>query len=275
MILCADDYGLRQDINRAILELVESGRLSAVSCMVALEDCAPAALAQLLAHQDRIDLGLHLCLTTEDQPLSASLALRGAPPACSSFGVLLRRALRGQVQPQEIVRQISAQYELFVQKCGRRPDYIDGHLHAHQLPGVSDGLVEFALSLPTGCRPYVRNTRLPMRALWRRRLPFAKASFIGFFGARLFRQLRAAGVATNDGFAGIYDFRRWRRYGEYLPRFVACLPRPNGILVTHPGHEEDWRQREFDTVRKFPFVAGSLNRFQRPGLVEEAPSGKT
>src|SRR4051812_45503662 len=34
MILCADDYGLSHDIDRAILDLCRAGRLTAVSCMV-------------------------------------------------------------------------------------------------------------------------------------------------------------------------------------------------------------------------------------------------
>src|SRR2546422_7241019 len=44
MILCADDYGLSEDIDRAILELCRSGRLTAVSCMVALERCSADSL---------------------------------------------------------------------------------------------------------------------------------------------------------------------------------------------------------------------------------------
>ena len=53
MILCADDYGLSEDIDRAILELCRSGRLTAVSCMVALERCSAESLRELLAHQKK------------------------------------------------------------------------------------------------------------------------------------------------------------------------------------------------------------------------------
>jgi hypothetical protein len=263
MILCADDYGLRDDINRAVLELSCSGKLSAVSCMVAFEQCTAAVLAGVLAFQDRLDIGLHLCLTHEDPGLCPSLARNGGPASFPACGGLVRRALTGRVQPGEVAWQVSAQYELFVQKCGRRPDYIDGHLHAHQLPGVRAGLLEFLLSLPDGSRPYVRNTRLPMRDLWRRRLPWVKSALIGAFGTRMCRRLRAAGVPTNEGFAGIYDFRNWGRYPDYFPRFVACLENPNGLVVVHPGEDDDWRRQEFKVLRQFPFAPGQLNRFQR------------
>ena len=77
------------------------------------------------------------------------------------------------------------------------------------------------------------------------------------------RKLRAAGVSTNQGFAGIYDFQNWRNYGAYLPRFVACLPEPNGILVVHPGFDEDWRRAELEALFGFTFAEGMPNRFRR------------
>jgi hypothetical protein len=157
---------------------------------------------------------------------------------------------------------VSAQYELFLKKCGRRPDFIDGHLHVHQLPGVRDGLIEFILSLPADTRPYLRNTLEPLANLRRARLPWIKAAFIGAFGKRMLARLRAAGLPTNDGFAGIYDFRNWRRYPEYFPRFAACLSDRNGILVVHPGGQEDWRRQEFTILRDFTFTPGTANRFQ-------------
>jgi chitin disaccharide deacetylase len=254
MILCADDYGLREDINRASLELVNSGRLSAVSCMTGLARCTAEDLSPLVATRGSVDLGLHLCLTSEG-PLT--------PPAWPAFGTLIRRALRRQLDPAEVARTVSEQYQLFVQKCGFAPDYIDGHLHAHQLPGVRDGLLRFLRSLPAGSRPYVRNTRLPLAALIRRGLPWTKAAFIGWFGSRLIAALRAEGIPTNTGFAGIYDFKQCARYRGYAPRFVDCLSRPNGILVTHPGEDEDWRRAELATWRAYPFAPGTLNRFQQ------------
>jgi hypothetical protein len=258
MIICADDYGLRDDIDRAILELCGLGKLSAVSCMVLFERCDAEMLNRLLARQAQGDTGLHLCLTDEGLPLS----LPSTEPKLPDFKSLFRRAMLGRIKPQDISRLVSVQYDLFIAKCGRRPDYIDGHLHAHQLPGVRQGLVDFVRSLPHEHRPYVRNTRMPARQIRRRKLPWTKAAFIGAFGKWMQRALRATGVPTNDGFAGIYDFKQWRRYPGYLPKFADCLPEPNGILVVHPGFDEDWRRQEFESLRDFTLPAGRLNRFR-------------
>jgi hypothetical protein len=261
MILCADDYGLRDDIDSAILELVASHKISAVSCMVVFERCSRTCLAELLNFRDQIDVGLHLCLTDEGLALSETSSVQ--PGQFPPFSALLKSALRGQIEPQQVVRQISLQYALFYQKCGRHPDFVDGHLHAHQLPGIREGLLSFVSSLPTDDRPYIRNTKMSWLDIWWHRLPWLKTMAIGFFGSRLFVQLGRQGILTNDGFAGIYDFRNWRKYSRYLPRFMACLHQPNGLLVVHPGQEEAWRQQEFRTLGEFVFTDGTPNRFRR------------
>ena len=256
MIICADDYGMRADIDRAILQLCDTGKLTAVSCMVVFERCDAVLMEKIRAHENRVDLGLHFCLTNENLPLSAPLDKTVLP----EFGKLFRRAILRQLKREEILSLLAAQYELFVKKSGRTPDYIDGHLHSHQLPVVAGVLVDFVSQLPADKRPYIRNTRLCTRELQRRNLPSMKAGFIGAFGARLEKRLRVAGIATNDGFSGIYDFKQWQRYAEFFQKFTACLPEKNGILVTHPGFDEDWRRSEFETLEKFP---GGANRFQR------------
>lgn len=261
MIVCADDYGLREDINRAILDLVQLRKVSAVSCLVALEQCTPAAMAELCARGSDIDIGLHLCLTDEGLPLSSSLGRRGPARVLPSFGKLLCNALMGQVGSKDVQAEVAQQYELFERKCGRKPDFIDGHLHLHQLPGARQGLFQFVSSLRSYGRPYVRNTQFPGHELRRRRLPWLKAGLIGIFGARLAREWRAAGLPTNNGFAGIYDFRNSNRYAGYFEHFAACLASPNGILVVHPGSDERWRAEELRVLRQFNFAPGQPHRF--------------
>jgi len=257
MIICADDYGMADDIDRAILELCAKKKLSAVSCMVILERCGSEVFKALLEHQAGVDIGLHFCIA--DETLQ-SLENKKPLPA---FGVVLRQSLLGQIHADQVCSEVSAQYELFLKKCGCPPDYIDGHLHAHQLPGVREGLIEFVSSLPASGRPYIRNTCEPLGNLWKHRLPWLKAAFIGKFGARMLADLRAAGIPTNDGFAGIYDFKNYRRYPEYFPCFAACLQKTNGILVVHPGKSENWRRGEFEFLRDAVFASGVPNRFQR------------
>ena len=109
------------------------------------------------------------------------------------------------------------------------------------------------MSATPGCRP-AKSAGGNCRGL--------KAAFIGAFGRRMQHDLAAARLPTNDGFAGIYDFKQWQSYPGYLPKFLDCLRQPNGILVAHPGLDEDWRKQEFESLRDCAPLAGRLNRFQ-------------
>lgn len=265
MIICADDYGLAEDIDSAILQLCSEGRLTAASCMVVLERCSPPALSRLLAFDGKVDIGLHFCLTSENLPLSRWPSGENASAPMPSFRVLFRSSLMRRLNRNEIRNQLAAQYELFLKKCNRPPDFIDGHLHIHQLPGVREEVVAFARNLPERSRPYIRNTYLQLKLLRARGLPWLKAAFIGAFGKRMKHLLENAGLETNPGFAGIYDFADWSRYETYLPGFISCLQSANGLLVTHPGTREKWRQQEFINLRKAAFNQPP-KRFQREKL---------
>ena len=257
MIICADDYGLREDIDEAVLDLCRLRRLSAVSCLAALERCNAQCLARL-CRLDQIDVGLHLCLTHENLPLSPPAATHLGP---LPFATLLRRDLFGRLRPEDVRREVAGQYELFVEKSGQKPSHIDGHLHVHQFPSVRLGLVDFVLGLPAAGRPYIRNTKLNLSELRRRGLPWRKAMLINWFGVRTQCALSRSGLLTNEGFSGIYDFREWPRYRDYFPKFAAGLRHPNGILVVHPGRLEDWRRAEYSALLGSPF-ASPPNQFQ-------------
>ncbi|HEV2694919.1 MAG TPA: ChbG/HpnK family deacetylase, partial [Verrucomicrobiae bacterium] len=177
MIICADDYGMRADIDRAILQLCGEDKLSAVSCMVLFERCDSALMEKLRELEAWVDIGLHFCLTNENLPLSAPLEKTVLP----EFKTLFRRSLFRTLKHEEVTSLLTAQYNLFVQKSGRTPDYIDGHQHAHQLPVVAEAVGHFVRHLP-GRKPYVRNTRLSTRELRQKGLPSLKAGFIGSFG---------------------------------------------------------------------------------------------
>src|SRR5215475_4096369 len=100
MIVCADDYGFRDDINDAILELCALGKLSAVSCATAVGDCSRNVLTALRAHESRVDIGLHLCLA--DETLEVTDSAGKAAPTLPAYRVFVRQAVLRQVRPADI-----------------------------------------------------------------------------------------------------------------------------------------------------------------------------
>jgi hypothetical protein len=249
MIICADDFGIADDVNRAILELAGRRRIDAVSCMITMPWCGAVDLDALRSAGPGLAVGLHLALTA---PAAAGpLGSLGAGRAFHPYPALVRRAVTGRLRRAEVCAEVAAQHRLFGERFGRPPAFLDSHLHVHQLPGVIDGLLDFLVSLPAPERPPVRNTHAPLTKLLAQRVCFWKGAAISLFGRACRARLLARGIPTNRGFAGVYDYRRWRRYPAYLRRFAAHLESPGGIIMAHPGFEEPWRRMEFETLRDF------------------------
>lgn len=221
MILCADDFGMTIDITRAIAELVRAGKINAVSCMVH----APFFNADELAGLGSIQTGLHFTLAETPQ----------------EFRKLVRSAYFRRLDRQEIFKQLAGQFARFEEIAGRRPDFIDGHLHVQQLPVIRDAVIEF-VKTRCGDQPLrVRNAAIPLRQC------SAKSFFIALPGRAIRRKLHKAGIPTNNGFGGIYDYRDFMRYPQHLEKFLHTVP-DTGIIMAHPGLDEPWRRAEYDAL---------------------------
>ena len=263
MIVCADDFGLSEDINEAILDLAGHRRISAVSCMVAMGDFDRGAFSALLRQADHLDIGLHLTLTDIPPlcPYPSGQSITTPDGIFLSMGSLLKRGVFGAVKAGEVAAEIQAQYERFVDFAGRPPDYLDSHLHVHQFPGIRSGLLQFLDGLDPVSGPYIRNSAMRSAKCFRQGVSPWKCLSIGAFGRQLYSALTRDGRKTNQGFAGIYAYDGHEAYPGYLERFVACMESPNGILMTHPGRMEPWRAIEYRTLMHAACLEGRINRF--------------
>jgi len=256
MIICADDYGMSQDINEAILDLARLKRISAVSCMAALATLKSENLKPLVEFGDSIGLGLHLVLT-EEPPISAASEIPSLlnGQRFHRFAQLLALCFAGQIKSAEVKKEIKAQYDAFVEKTQRAPDFIDGHLHVQQFPCIREGLLDFVMSLPKDHRPYIRNAYMPLRKIVHQGISVAKNYFISLPAKRFVEMLHANGIKTNHGFSGVYDYRQYQRYGQFLKIFLDHMETETGILMVHPGTKEAWRLQEYETLRESPYVS--------------------
>ena len=62
LVLCADDYGISQGVNQAIVELLEKKHITAISCITITQDWIKDG-NKLKNYSDRADIGLHFTLT--------------------------------------------------------------------------------------------------------------------------------------------------------------------------------------------------------------------
>ena len=252
---------MSKSINGAVLDLVARGKLSAVSCAVNHPACEREDLEALGRFAPVIDRGLHLVLTEEGRPWGAhgTGSLRQGAGFCS-FGALLRRSWLRRLERDDVKGEIAAQYERFEILAGRRPEFIDGHLHAHQFPVIREALLDFVCELPALERPYVRNTWIATRKMMHAGASLPKSILISRPGTVFRRKAMCRGLATNTGFAGIYHYSPGSDFTRLFGRFLASTQMPNDMLVVHPG-SESWRRQEYETLREWQPAPLTPNRF--------------
>lgn len=239
--ICADDFGLHESVNDAVLQLQQSRRLSAVSCLVDGPAWPDGARSLRDTH---IDVGLHLNFTERLPGALFTLPLRS----------LVVRAYLRLLDYWEVRTSIEQQLCRFEEAMGRPPDFVDGHQHVHQLPIIRDALLSVLVGRYSS-RPWLRSTTLgshPVgRAHSRDRL---KARTIALLGSEsLKRTARRLDFPMNRALLGVYGFT------PDAGAYEACLGQwfsaasDSDLLMCHPASA---------AVPSDPIAAARLREFE-------------
>lgn len=165
LIVNADDFGLCDGVNAAIIDAYGAGGLSSATLLV--NGRAAAAAAALARQHPGLGVGLHFNLTL-GRPcagpgrIAELLDTGGEFPSRTE---LARRLLRGRISAAQIGHELEAQLAAFA-RLGLRPTHIDSHQHVHAFPPVFDVLARVCaerslpLRQPWVARPGGARTRL-------------------------------------------------------------------------------------------------------------------
>lgn len=222
LILCADDYALHPLVDDAVEQLTLAGRLSATSCMTT-SPLWPQAAPRLKALRSRLSVGLHFNLTESHG---------GAVPA-QALGAVIQQAYTRKLTAADMCAQWEQQLDALEQALGTPPDFIDGHQHVHQLPGMREALqTVLQRRYSAGEMPWVRSTA-PAGGLWRS----PKAAIIALLGGwTTTRRLKQQQVPVNAGFGGVYGFDApdVEHYGAHMAQWLPQLGH-GSLVMCHPA----------------------------------------
>lgn len=220
IVLCADDFGQSEAISRGILQLVQAGRLSAVSCMTggdAWQECG----ADLARQHDAVDIGVHFNLTH-----SCQLQGWSARP----LDALLLDSLLGRLDSRSLAATLHAQLDRFEAVVGQTPDFVDGHQHVHMFPGIRAMLLrEIGRRYPSR-KPYLRNVDPYLR----HNPALLKSAFLKTLNSGFERAARRAGLSCTRGFGGIYSLRPDEDFAALMRGWLAQV-QSGDLLMCHPG----------------------------------------
>ena len=248
--LCADDYGMNKPVNEAILSLVKTGRLNAVSCMSTMTMLAPYAdelLEAVFTTPHRVDIGLHLTFT-EYEPLTElpSLVENDKFP---EIGKLIIKSHLRQIKIEEIKREITAQFKKFEEIFGCKPDFVDGHQHAHILPIIRDALFEVAKEhLPQN--GWMRLCHQPISSILKTGISLPRSLIISTLSRPMKNLLQKHNIKSNDLFLGINDFNPQDYYRAQMQAWLKLAYDFNGetLIMCHPGMKPESNSMIHDPI---------------------------
>ena len=265
LILCADDFGLSEEVSHGIIALARDHRLSATSCMTESKRWPEDArlLSQL---DDSVCVGMHFNLT------------EGLHPDDRSLGTCILQALTGQLGRAELTERFTQQLDLFEQHAGRAPDFVDGHQHVHILPGVRQVVFDVLQQRYVDKLPALRHVGGQLRLPW----PGFKSLVIQLLQTGFHRQALSRGFTLNRHFAGIYNFADADQYASMMQDWLANLP-DNTLMMCHPARFEhaamndsmdQARQREYEffASETFTTLLNANNRVLAPFRAQKSAS---
>lgn len=156
VIINGDDFGMSPGVNQAIIKLHRQGRMNSTSIMTNMPWSEEALhYAQSAA---TLQVGLHLNLSTGKPVLPADSIPSLVTPEGEfhDMSAFLSRLLAGRIQRSEIMLELEAQFEKFLDH-GIQPVHVDSHMHFHAVPTLNEILSELASRYGVGL---VRNPNI-------------------------------------------------------------------------------------------------------------------
>jgi chitin disaccharide deacetylase len=133
LIVNADDFGISEGVNAAVVDAHRNGILTSATVMVNMPGFEQAV--RLALANPTLGVGIHLNLTSGPPVLSpsrVSTLVDGSgrfPPG----GAVLRRLSLGRLDPQELEAELNAQVERGL-TAGLTATHLDSHHHLHLHP---------------------------------------------------------------------------------------------------------------------------------------------
>ncbi|MHB8301380.1 MAG: ChbG/HpnK family deacetylase [Acidobacteriaceae bacterium] len=264
LIVNADDFGLTDGIDRAVVDLHRAGALGSATLMAIAPRTAEAVA--LSKQHTSLGVGCHVVLVdgspaADPSEVGSLIASSERPSFRPTLGEFVRDLYLGRIERAQIEREAIAQI-LLIQRAGVQVTHLDTHKHTHMFPPVLDAIARAA----NQCG--VRAIRNPFEPEWSvaatpnaglaRKL---QVRALGRFRAHFRRLVNERNLATTDGCVGVLATGTLDT--SALRSLLYPLPEGTWELVCHPAYMDEElrntrtrlqqsRQIELDALRPLP-----------------------
>jgi len=242
LIINADDFGLTERINDAIIECHQKGIVTSTTLMAngpAFDNATERARTE-----QKLGIGIHLNLS-EGTPISDPSQLRSLINETGRFYLspvqMLRKLMDRGISLGKVEMELRAQIEK-VLNAGIEVTHLDGHKHVHLIPQF----LQIALRLAQEYKiPAIRCAREGTTRLlslagrnWRSSPTVLKQYFTGkalsILANTMKARIESAGLKAPDYLLGITSTGFLDSH--HLINLIARLPDGTSELVCHPGY---------------------------------------
>lgn len=238
----ADDFGLTQGVNRAIIESHLYGIVTSAALMVNMWAFEQAV--EMAKQYPSLGVGIHLTLVAGRPVLETKLI----PSLVNDRGYfwkrseLIRRLFLNKISLAEVESELTVQTEKFL-NSGLKPTHLNSDQHIHVLPGIRNIVVKLAKELELPLR--IPNEKL----IWNgnsktlKNLSLATPILVKTPMKILCRKVRRLcakhSVRTNDHFLSIFGLIPWEKpQPRHFKLFLSLVGDGVTELMVHPGYYE-------------------------------------
>ena len=252
LIINADDFGLTEGVNRAILEGHRHGVITSTTLMANGGRFASAALSAQSVPE--LSVGCHVVLV-DGEPLLSKEQVRsllaksgnGNARLRQGFLELARDNFRHKIHLAEVEAEAAAQIRT-LQSAGISVSHLDTHKHAHMLPSVCHAVLRAARSCGVKA---VRNPFVPLKPLafahllrrpklWTR---YTEVKVLRRYEAQFREMVAREGMITTDGSFGVLVTGALDE--SLFEAIIGSIPEGTWEFVCHPGYNDT----ELDRIR--------------------------
>ncbi len=136
IIINADDFGLCEGVNKAVVQAHTNGILTSATIMTNMPAAEEAV--EIAKHTPTLGVGVHLNLT-EGSPISKEATVKPLLDAQGQFAVPFSKlpmlSIRSSKVRQAIRTELAAQIQWVIER-GIKPTHLDSHKHIHSFPVI-------------------------------------------------------------------------------------------------------------------------------------------
>ncbi len=242
VILHADDFGFNKDTLEATIDCFNQGALTSCSVMVNCE-ASEEAFAYARQHPE-ISYGVHLTYVDGLKPV---LSASQIPSLVDENGLFLvsntvrKLAMMLKLPQKEIIAESQAQIDK-MEKAGVKVSHLDSHGHLHKFLSILYSMKY----LKVGGKP-IRKVRAVQNIFVEQ--PSKKSpvfwlnKYFQWYLKHHFKNPQYFYMSANNMDTG---------WADTVLSKMNLLPQNAVIEIgVHPGHQEEWRQHEYDDIMEF------------------------